>query len=138
MPWSTTCVHTKRMKGVEQWRLMVGTNFIYVTAPHRANQTTFQSHGKKKKEKSRRGKRVSLSLPPVLFFTLFLSHPSPPFCSVFRLSSLREWDRIKDLIKTPEQAKALWQRAKLSSARTGSAGRRLSIRPRELGYELGD
>lgn len=75
--------------------------------------------------------------PSLLFFTLFFSHPSAPFCSVFRLSSLREWNTIKDLIKTPEQAKALWQRARLGSARTGSAGRRLPIRPPELGCELG-
>lgn len=83
---------------------------------------------------------MSLALPPspsFLFFILFFSHPSAPFCSVFRLSSLREWNTIKDLIKTPEQAKALWQRARLGSARTGSAGRQLPIRPPELGCELG-
>lgn len=31
---------------------MVGKNFIYVIAPHRANQTSFQPCGKKKKEKA--------------------------------------------------------------------------------------
>lgn len=45
-----------------------------------------------------------ISLPPSLRPPL----PSPS-CSVFCLSSLREWSIIKDLIKTTAQAKALCQ-----------------------------
>lgn len=107
---------------------MVGKNFIYFTTPYRPNQTSLQPHRKKKRKKAGGGGRkkkervipfpscypspLPPSLPPLSFF-LFFSRPPAPFCSVFRLSSLREWNTIKDLIKTPEQAKSpQWQRAR--------------------------
>lgn len=82
---------------------------------------------KEKRRKQEVKKKDPISLP--LFFSLFFSPlslsllPSTPSCSVFRLSSLREWSTIKDLIKTPEQAKALWQYARPGPARPGQAGR---------------
>lgn len=110
-------------------------NFIYFTIPCRLNQTSFQLERKRKGESERERKKkeegshfppslpsLSFFLPPLFFSTLSLSLlPSTPSCSVFRLSSLREWSTIKDLIKTPEQAKALWQCARPGPARTGSA-----------------
>lgn len=86
--------------------------------------------GEKKKKKKGR----SHFPPSPSFYSLFfspLSFSLLPFtlsCSVFRLSSLREWSTIKDLIKTPEQAKALWQCARLGPARTGR--QRLLFGPR--------
>lgn len=74
--------------------------------------------GEKEKKTVRGGSHFPPSLSPLSLFAFsFLS--SPLFCSVFRFSSLREWSTIKDLIKTPEQAKAPWQRARLGLAQTG-------------------
>lgn len=106
--------------------LMASKNLMYFTTPHRLNQTSFQSERKRKGE-SKREKRDRSHFPPSLhsLFSLFFSPlllsllPSIPSCLVFRLSSLREWSTIKDLIKTPEQAKALWQYARPGSAGTG-------------------
>lgn len=86
-------------------------------------------------EKKKKKKKGRSHFPPSpSFYSLFfspLSFSLLPFtlsCSVFRLSSLREWSTIKDLIKTPEQAKALWQCARLGPARTGR--QRLLFGPR--------
>lgn len=117
---------------------MSSTNFIYFATPCRLNQTSFQSDRKRKGE-SKREKREILfpSLPlslPSPFSSLFFSPfslsllPSAPSRSAFCLSSLREWSTIKDLIKTPEQAKAPWQTAKSGPARTGR--QRLPFGPR--------
>lgn len=129
--------------------LMASKNFIYFTTPHRLNQTSFQSERKRKGE-SKREKKERSHFPPPLpslsFFSLFFSPlslsllPSAPSCSVFRLSSLREWSTIKDLIKTPEQAKALWQCARPGPARTGrQAGRQAAppIRPQSRAVSWG-
>ena len=57
-----------------------------------------------------------LSPLPALFFFPFSFHPFLSLSPSPSLGSLREWSTIKDLIKTPEQAKAHWQRASTTSA----------------------
>lgn len=107
---------------------------LYNSPQTKSNIFSVGEKEERRKLEGEKKKGDPISLPPPLFFSLFFSPlsfsllPFTPSCSVFRLSSLREWRTIKDLIKTPEQAKALWQCARLGPARTGR--QRLLFGPR--------
>lgn len=112
---------------------MVGKNYLLHESPQ-TKSNIFSALEKEQRRKQRGGDPTYplLSCPFPFLFSPPAPSPLPfsaPSRSVFRLSSLREWSTIKGLIKTPEQAKAPWRRARLGPARTGRRAA-APIRPR--------
>lgn len=124
--------HQKK-RGIEK-RKKKKLYLLYNSPQTKSNIFSVGEKEERRKLEGEKKKGRSHFPPSPSFFSLFFSPlsfsllPFTPSCSVFRLSSLREWSTIKDLIKTPEQAKALWQCARLGPARTGR--QRLLFGPR--------